>query len=126
MSPLRFAPAAILPLALAAPAPAPAQPSALVVQVYSYGFAPRPIHLSAGRPVRLTFVNQSGSSHDFTAKSFFAYSRILSGDAAEGEIELPPHSTRSVTLVPRAGTYHAHCSHFFHKQLGMSDEIVVD
>jgi plastocyanin len=28
-------------------------------------------------------------------------------------------------LIPRAGTYHAHCSHFMHKQLGMSDTIVV-
>jgi plastocyanin len=123
MSLLRPVSAAALALMLAAPAPA--QPSALVVQVYSYGFAPKPIQLAAGRPVRLTFVNQSGSSHDFTARSFFAYSRILAGDAAEGEIELPPHSTRTVTLVPRAGTYHAHGSHFFHAPLGMTDTIIV-
>jgi len=122
MSPLRFAIAAA-PLALASPAPA--QPAQFVVQVYSYGFAPQPIHLAAGRRVTLTFVNQSGSSHDFSARGFFAYSRILAGDAANGEVDLPPHSSRSVTLIPRPGAYHAHCSHFFHKQLGMSDLIIV-
>jgi plastocyanin len=124
MSPLRFAIAAAAPLALASPAPA--QPAQYVVQVYSYGFAPQPIHLAAGRRVTLTFVNQSGSSHDFSARGFFAYSRILAGDVANGEVDLPPHSSRSVTLIPRPGTYHAHCSHFFHKQLGMHDLIIVN
>ena len=111
---------------LVAAAPSDSQPARIVVQVYSYGFAPQPIRLAAGRPVTLTFVNQSGSSHDFSAQAFFASSRILSGEAAEGEIDLPPHQSRSLTLVPRAGTYHAHCSHFFHKQMGMSDLIVVN
>lgn len=124
MSPFRIAIAAAGTLALASPAAA--QPAQFVVQVYSYGFAPQPIRLTAGRRVTLTFVNQSGSSHDFSARSFFAYSRILAGDASDGEVDLPPHSSRSVTLIPRAGTYHAHCSHFFHKQLGMSDMIIVD
>jgi len=121
---LRFAIAIAAPVAFAAPAAA--QPAQLVVQVYSYGFAPQPIRLAAGRPMTLTFVNQSGSSHDFSAPGFFANSRILSGDASDGEVDLPPHSSRSITLIPRAGTYHAHCSHFFHKQLGMSDLIVVE
>lgn len=103
-----------------------AQPAALVVQVWSFGFAPHPIHLAAGRPVTLTFVNQSGSSHDFSAKTFFADSTITAGAAPDGEIDLGPHETKTITLVPRAGTYAAHCSHFFHKQLGMSDRIVVD
>jgi len=76
--------------------------------------------------VTLTFVNRSGAAHDFTARSFFGTSTITGGAAPDGEIELAPHETKSVTLVPRAGVYHAHCSHFFHKQMGMSDEIVVD
>ena len=123
MSSLRLATVAAVSLLAA---PAPAQPAALVIQVYSYGFAPNPIRLAAGRPVRLTFVNQSGSSHDFTARSFFASSAIAAGSAEDGEIELPAHQSRTITLTPRAGTYHAHCSHFFHKQMGMSDLIVVN
>jgi plastocyanin len=115
--------AALLAAALAASAAA--QPTAQTIQVYSYGFGPHPIHLAAGQPVTLVFVNQSGSSHDFTAHRFFASSTITAGAAPDGEIDLAPHQTKSVTLVPRAGTYPAHCSHFMHAQLGMRDEIVV-
>lgn len=118
--------AALAALSLCGAAPAAAQPAQYVVRVWSFGFAPRPIRLAAGRPVTLTFVNQSGSSHDFTAPGFFQHARIVSG-AIEGgsEIDLPPHQTRTVTLIPAAGTYQAHCSHFLHTQMGMSDTIVV-
>jgi plastocyanin len=118
--------AAALPLILLAPGAA-AQPAAqLTVQVWSFGFAPHPIRLRAGQPVTLTFVNQSGSSHDFVANPFFSSARIVSGAAPDGEIDLPGHATRSITLVPRPGTYNAHCSHFLHKQMGMEDVIIVD
>jgi plastocyanin len=122
----------ILPLAALAAfsaalgAPAPGQPAAVqTIMVWSYGFSPHPIHLAAGQPVTLTFVNRSGGGHDFTAESFFASARVTAGSAPGGEVELGPHQTRSITLVPSAGTYHAHCSHFLHKQMGMSDEIIV-
>jgi plastocyanin len=120
-----FAAAAALPLVLLAPA-AQAQPAQLTVDVYSFGFGPRPIHLRAGQPVTLNFVNRSGSGHDFTARAFFPSSWILSGSAPDGEIELPSRAARNITLVPRAGRYAAHCSHFLHKQMGMTDEILVD
>jgi plastocyanin len=124
MSALRLAAAAAL--ALSPLASAHAQGATQVVDVASFYFAPKPIHLAAGRQVTLTFVNRSGSGHDFTAPRFFAKSRIISGGAPEGEIELAPHQTRSITLVPSAGTYSAHCSHFMHKQFGMTDTIVVN
>ena len=82
--------------------------------------------MRAGQPVTLTFVNRSGSGHDFTAAKFFASSRIVAGAAPDGEIDLPGHATRTITLVPARGTYSAHCSHFLHKQMGMSDLIIVD
>ena len=116
--------AAALVLGLAAPAVA--QPAQFVVQVYSFGFAPQPIHLAAGRPVTLTFVNRSGSSHDFTAPGFFQRSTITAGAAPTSRIELRPHESKSITLIPRAGTYQAHCSHFLHAQMGMTDTIVVN
>jgi plastocyanin len=106
--------------------PAAAQPAQLVVRVWSFAFAPSPIHLTAGKSVTLTFVNQSGSSHDFSAPGFFKHARITAGAAPDNEIELGPHETRTLTLIPAAGTYHAHCSHFLHKQMGMSDLIIVD
>jgi plastocyanin len=121
----RLAAVTAMLLALAAPTAAQA-PAQLVIQVYSFGFAPQPIHLAAGRPVTLTFTNSSGSSHDFTAADFFGRSRIVAGVAPGGKVELRPHQSRSITLVPAAGTYQAHCSHFFHTQMGMSDMIVVN
>lgn len=120
---------ALLPLALVAPAaaqPPPQLPPEYVVQLWSFGFAPRPIHLSAGKPVTMVFVNRSGSSHDFSASEFFQNAAITAGAAPGGEIDLKPHETRSITLVPRAGTYQAHCSRFLHKQMGMSDTVVVE
>ena len=46
--------------------------------------------------------------HDFTAVSFFGNSTIVAGAAPQGEIELKPYETRSITLIPRAGSYSAH------------------
>lgn len=103
-----------------------AQPAAQIINVSSFSFAPKPIHLTAGQPVTLTFVNRSGNGHDFTAKTFFGASRITAGAAPGGEIELRGHETKSVTLVPRRGIYTAHCSHFMHSTFGMKDSIVVD
>ncbi|WP_420030943.1 cupredoxin domain-containing protein [Sphingomonas flavescens] len=103
-----------------------AQPATQTITVSSFSFAPKPVHLTAGQPVTLTFVNSSGSSHDFTAKTFFGASRITAGAAPGGEIELRGHETKTITLVPARGTYTAHCSHFFHTQMGMTNQIIVD
>jgi plastocyanin len=118
--------AAAAALSIIGVSPAAAQPAPPVtITVWSFGFAPNPIHLAAGRPVTLVFVNRSGSSHDFTASAFFAASSIRGGAAPDGEIELKGHETKSITLVPGAGTYPAHCSHFLHSAFGMKDTIVV-
>ena len=124
MTIFRFAAATALSMALSAPAPA--QPAGQTILVWSFGFSPHPIYLRAGQPVTLTFVNRSGSSHDFVARTFFANSRILSGDVMEGMVDLRGGETKSVRLIPRMGRYGAHCSHFFHKQLGMTDQIIVN
>ena len=121
----RLAAAAASSLAFAGPAAAQQAP-VQAVYVWSFNYAPKPLHLRAGRPVTLAFVNRSNSGHDFTARRFFASSRILAGAAPNGEIELRGGETRAITLVPARGTYPAHCSHFLHKQMGMSDLIVVD
>lgn len=118
--------AAVAAIVLNYSAPAHAQtPAAQTIDVRSFSFSPVPIRLAAGQPVTLTFVNSSGSGHDFTAKEFFAASRITAGTAPGGEIELKPHETKSITLIPAAGTYNAHCSHFMHAAMGMHDQIIV-
>lgn len=102
-----------------------AQPVAQTIYLWSFDYAPKPIHLRAGQPVTLTFVNRSGAGHDFTARRFFASSRILNGKPPGGQIELRPGETKSVTLIPSAGVYKVHCGHFLHKQFGMTDVIIV-
>ena len=124
MRPFPLAAAAALFLVVAAPGTA--EPARVTVEVWSFGFGPRPLHLSAGKPVTLIFVNRSGGGHDFTAREFFAASTITAGAAAGGKIVLAGHETKSVTLVPRAGTFEAHCSHFLHSSMGMTDQIVVN
>ncbi len=110
---------------LAFSAPTEAQAPGQTIIVWSYGFSPHPIVLEAGRPVTLTFQNRSGGSHDFTARTFFAVSTIRAGSAPGGQIELAPYETKKITLIPRLGTYRAHCSHFMHALLGMNDQIIV-
>lgn len=124
MTASRLAAAAAFTLIVAAPAAG--QPAQLVVQLWSFGIAPQPIHLTAGKPVTLTFVNQSGSGHDFTAPGFFQHAKFVAGAAPNSEIELAAHERKTVTLIPAAGTFQAHCSHFGHKQLGMTDQIIVN
>ena len=126
MSLSHLAAAAFLSLAVAGSASAQPAPPSVTVIVRSFSFAPQPIHLRAGQPVTLTFVNQSGNGHDFTAASFFASSAITAGAAPGGKIALRGHETKSIALVPRAGVYPAHCSHFMHSMFGMRDTIVVN
>jgi len=125
MHKLSFACAALAGLFVTGPASAQ-KPDAQTISVYSYGFTPKLIHLVAGRPVTLTFVNTSGSGHDFTAKEFFAASRITAGAAPKGEIDLKHGETKSITLVPVAGKYPTHCSHFMHATFGMTGVIAVN
>ena len=118
----------IAPLLLCAADAASGQIVAAPVQtiaLYSYGFNPRPIVLNAGKAVTLSFVNRAGKSHDFTAEKFFRASKIISGRVGEGEVDLGPGQTASVTLVPSAGRYKVHCGHPFHKMLGMRTDIIV-
>lgn len=113
--------AAVLAIAM----PAAAQTPVKAIQLYSFGFTPKVIRLAAGKPVTLTFSNRSRDAHDFSAKSFFARARIVAGDPSGGEIELRGGQSRSVTLIPAAGTYKVHCDHFMHRQFGMTGTIVV-
>ena len=111
--------------ALSLAIPASAQTPMQVIELSSFAYAPRTISLVAGKPVTLTFVNRSRDGHDFTARRFFSRSRIVSGSAAGGEIELKGGQSRSVTLIPAAGRYPVHCGHFLHKQFGMTGTILV-
>ena len=123
---LYFRAAALAAVPLILGSPAFGQPAAQTIELASFSYTPSPIHLKAGKPITLTFVNRAGGGHDFTAKEFFANSTLTAGSAPGGEIDLKAHQTKSVTLTPRAGTYKAHCGHFMHSTMGMHTTIVVD
>ena len=124
MTVLRIAAAALV--SLAAPAASQPAPPIITIALDSFAYAPRPIVLAAGRPVRMHFVNRSGSGHDFTARRFFQSARILRGAIPEGQVELAGHATAAIELVPARGRYKVYCSHFGHKLMGMSTEIIVN
>lgn len=99
------------------------------VELSSFEFTPREIHLRAGQRVALVLANTASGGHDFAAPEFFAAARLDPEDAAlveDGEIEVPGRSTRTVHLVPAAGTYELTCTHTFHATFGMRGTIVVE
>ena len=90
---------------------------------------PEKIRLKAGEPVRLRFVNNTHQELSFSAKGFFRASKLRrrDGDLVKGGgIEVPPLSTRTVVLVPRAGRYDVAGGNFLHRLLGMSGKIIVE
>ena len=134
MSRFKFAiPAAALAaaaLGLASPAAGQADWShaaRVEVQLASFSYTPKTIHLRAGQPVVLHLVNTASGGHDFSAREFFAAATVRDAGAIErGSVELAGRESRDIYLVPRAGHYGLRCTHAFHKMFGMSGEIVVD
>ena len=112
-------------LAMAAPEAASTPPAVVPIALYSYGYTPTPIVLHAGQPVTLRLENRSGSGHSFKAPQFFASARMLNGAVQDGDIHIKGGQSASVTLVPAAGTYPLHCSHFMHDTMGMHSTIYV-
>ena len=118
----------LLPLLLAASVAAPAQePRIVQVQLSSFKFEPKEIHLRAGEPVVLRLTNTSDGGHNFAAPQFFGAATIQSGGGLEdGAIEVPEGQTREIRLTPVRGTYRLRCTHTLHTTFGMSGSIVVE
>ena len=99
------------------------------VLLTSHDIQPKEIRLKAGQPVRLRFVNNSNQGHRFEAEGFFRNSQLRRRDGAlvkGGGIDVPPLSTRTVVLVPKAGRYKAVGGNFLRRLLGMSGRIIVE
>ena len=99
------------------------------VLLTSYDIEPKTIRLKAGEPVRLRFVNNSNQGHSFAAGDFFRDSRLRRRDARrieDGSLKVPPLSTETIALVPKAGRYDAGSGSFLRRLLGMKARIVVE
>jgi plastocyanin len=122
-----------IPLALLLASPAAAQDWRMApeydVLLTAYDIEPGEIRLKAGEPVRLRFVNTTNQGLTFSADGFFRDSQLRRRDAAivkGGSIVVPPLSTRTVVLVPKAGRYKATGANLLHRLLGMSGRIIVE
>lgn len=106
-----------------------AAPARVHVELTSFRITPAAINLERGHRYILEIENGSGSSHDFTAREFFASVELSPEDQAKvqgGEIELEGHHSATIMLTPtRAGTFEFHCAHLLHSTLGMRGEIHV-
>ncbi|HEX2764021.1 MAG TPA: hypothetical protein VHM92_09320 [Allosphingosinicella sp.] len=124
----------LLPLALLFAMPAAAQTDWRTAPEYdvrlsTYDIEPGELRLKAGEPVRLRFVNGSNQQLTFSADGFFRSAELRRRDAGlvkGGSVEVPPLSTRTIVLVPKAGRYAMRGANLLHRLLGMSGRIVVE
>ncbi len=123
---------ASLSLSLAAtstPLAAEAAPEAAGIVLANFSITPSDLHLAAGKPVTLHFVNEGSGGHNFAARKFFVAASMDDATRArlgkKGVVELAKDTATDVTLTPRAGTYKVKCTHFLHAGFGMTGTITV-
>ena len=100
----------------------------LAVRLTDFSFTPEHLTFQAGRPMRLTLVNDGSGKHDFSAPAFFAAAafRVGSDAPAGGKIALKEKQTAEIDLVPMAaGKYPLECTEFLHAMFGMTGDIEV-
>jgi hypothetical protein len=98
------------------------------VALTSFDIEPHVIRLTAGEPVKLRFVNNSGQVHFFSAPAFFHDAQISGHDRRlvhHGAVRLAPYEDETIAFVPHAGRYKVTGDNLFRRVLGMSATIVV-
>lgn len=99
------------------------------VELSNFEYTPSDLVFQHGRTYRLRLVNTSSGDHDFSARDFFAASKVAVEDQAkvdDGEVDVLEGETVEIILTPvERGTYDLHCSHFMHGIFGMRGSITV-
>jgi plastocyanin len=109
------------------PAGRRAQPVDIILS--DFAFTPQNVRLHHGQTYQLRFVNQGSGGQNFSAPEFFAAAQISAADAAAasgGKVELGKGQSRTVRLIPAAGSYKMACTHFLHASYGMTGSITVN
>lgn len=99
------------------------------ILLHPYRYEPREIHLRAGSPVVLRFVNNGRATLSFRAPAFFAAARIRRDDRrrlVNGGFRLAPGARLRIALVPARGHYPAASAYILHRLRGMTARIIVD
>lgn len=128
---MRLVPIALAAFALSVPVTAAEASAKVTVTLANFSYSPADLHLHAGQPVTIHFVNTGSGGHDFTAEEFFTAATMDAAnrarvDGAKGRVSLGKGESADVTLVPHAGTFKVHCSHFMHSTMGMTGQVIVD
>ena len=99
------------------------------ILLHPFRYEPREIHLPAGRPVLLQFVNDGQANLSFRAPRFFAAAQVRRGDRhrlQNGGFRLAPGARLHISLVPARGHYAVWSGYFVQRLRGMTARIVVD
>src|SRR6185436_2819294 len=99
------------------------------VLLHPFTYDPQVIRLEAGRPVKLSFINNGQATLSFSAPDFFRTARIRGSDAPlveNGRLRLAPGERRIVAVVPAPGRYRVHSANLTHRILGMTATIIVE
>ena len=100
------------------------------IDLDSYSFTPKSLHLKQGSAYRLHFVNKASKGHNYDAPQFFAALTVAPSDipkVAEGKVELAKGESVDVKAVAsKPGKYSVKCSHFLHASFGMTGEAVIE
>ncbi len=125
----------LLAALLAACAP---RPQEINLSAQAMQYSPTTIEVTAGRPVRLTFVNDDGVEHDFSIMEFpmaamGATQEPVAGHdmghmAEEPELHLAAMMGQNATIEftpSKPGSYEFFCTVTGHKEAGMRGTLVV-
>jgi plastocyanin len=105
-----------------------AGPMISLVEMTNFAFAPKLIHLPPESPVILRMRNDASGPHSFSAPEFFTAARVDPASARllrNGSVEVAPHTTVDVLLIPAAGKYAFKCGRPLHAMFGMRGTILV-
>jgi plastocyanin len=100
------------------------------IDLDSYSFTPKALHLKRGMAYTLHFVNKSSKGHNFNSPGFFGALTVATEDQSKidsGKVEVDGGQSVDIKAVANTpGTYKVECSHFLHASFGMTGEAVIE
>ena len=100
------------------------------IDLDSYSFTPKALHLKRGMAYTLHFVNKSSKGHNFDAPKLFAALSVAPEDQSKvdnGKVEVGDGQSVDIKAVANTpGSYKFECSHFLHASFGMTGDAVIE
>ena len=100
------------------------------IDLDSYSFTPKSLHLKRGAAYTLHFVNKSSKGHNFDAPKLFGALAVAPEDQSKidgGKVEVGDGQSVDIKAVANTpGSYKFECSHFLHASFGMTGDAVIE